>query len=73
MVTGKDGNPLNEVELLTDSVMNNGAVLRGNDVVKFVPEESILKLNVGDKIMLRAAQFDELSKAFLGEIQSKSL
>jgi hypothetical protein len=23
MVTGKDGNPLNEVELMSDSLMNN--------------------------------------------------
>jgi hypothetical protein len=73
MVTGKDGNPLNEVELMTDSVMNNGAVLRGNNVIKFVPEESVLKLSVGDKIKLTAAQFDRLSKAFLAEIQSKFL
>ena len=29
-VTGKDGNPLNEVELLSESLMNNDGVLRGN-------------------------------------------
>jgi hypothetical protein len=43
MVTGKDGNPLNEVELLTESLINNG-VLRGNNVIKHVPTESVLKL-----------------------------
>jgi hypothetical protein len=31
VVTGKDGNPLNEVELLSDSIMNNDGVLRGNN------------------------------------------
>lgn len=30
MVTGKEGNPLSEVELLTESLMNNGGVLRGD-------------------------------------------
>src|SRR4051812_46232088 len=39
-VTGKDGNPLNEVELLSESLMNNDGVLRGDNVVKFVPERS---------------------------------
>jgi hypothetical protein len=71
MVTGKDGNPLNEVELLVESLMNNGGVLRGNNVIKLVPEQSVLKLNIGDRIRLSAAQFERLSKAFLAEIRSK--
>jgi len=72
-VTGKDGNPLNEVELLTESVMANGSVLRGNNVIKFVPADSVLQLEVGDRIMLNAAQFDVLAKAFLGEIRARFL
>ena len=71
MVSGKDGNPLNEVELMTDSLMNNGGVLRGNNVIKLNPEESVLKLKIGDRIRLSAAQFERLSKAFLAEIQAK--
>jgi hypothetical protein len=71
MVTGKDGNPLNEVELVAESLMNHDGVLRGNNVIKLVPEESVLKLNLGDRIRLSAAQFERLSKAFLGEIRSK--
>ena len=73
MVTGKDGNPLNEVELMTESLMNNDGVLRGNNVIKLVPEETVLKLDVGDRIRLSAAQFERLSKAFLAEIQSEFL
>lgn len=43
MVTGKDGNPLNEVELLADSLMNNEGILRGNNVIKLIPDQSVLK------------------------------
>jgi hypothetical protein len=73
MVTGKDGNALNEVELMADSLMNNDGVLRGNNVIKLVPEESVLKLDLGDRIKVNAAEFDRLAKAFFGEIESKFL
>jgi hypothetical protein len=73
MVTGKDGNPLNEVELLTESLMNNGGVLRGNKVVKLVPEESVIKLNIGDRILLSEAQFEQPAEAFFTEIERKFL
>ena len=70
-VAGKDCNPLNEVELLTDSMMLNDGVLRGNKVIKFVPEESVLGLSIGDRIRLNAAQFERLAKAFLADIERK--
>ena len=70
-VTGKDGNPLNEVELLTESLMNNDGVLRGNNVIKFVPDESVLKLHIGDRIRLSIADFDSLAQAFLADIKRK--
>lgn len=73
MVTGKDGNPLNEVELLTESLMNNDGVLRGNNVIKFVPEDSVLELDIGDRIELTVAQFERLAKAFLADIEAKFL
>jgi hypothetical protein len=52
VVTGKDGNPLNEVELVADSLMNNDGVLRGNNVIKLVPDQTVLKLDIGDRIRL---------------------
>jgi hypothetical protein len=73
MVTGKDGNPLNEVELMSDSLMNNDGVLRGSNLIKLIPDRSVSKLNIGDQIELSAAQFERLAKAFLDEIQSKFL
>jgi hypothetical protein len=53
--------------------MNNDGVLRTNNVIKLIPDESALKLNIGDRIRLSAAQFDRLSRAFFVEIQSKFL
>ena len=64
MGTGKDGNPLNEVEMLSDSLMNNNGILRGNKVIKYIPEQSVLKLRIGDPIKLTAADFKRLSEAF---------
>jgi len=37
--------------------MNNDGVLRGNNVIKLVPEESVLKLRIGDQIRVKAAEF----------------
>jgi hypothetical protein len=73
VVTGKDGNPLNEVELMSDSLMNNDGVLRGNNVIKLIPDESVLKLDIGDRIRLSAAEFERLSNAFFTEIRAKFL
>jgi hypothetical protein len=72
-VSGKDGNPLNEVELIVDSVMTNGGVLRGNNVIKYVPGESVLGLEIGDRIGLTREQFERLSEAFLNEIERRFL
>jgi hypothetical protein len=72
-VTGKDGNPLNEVELLADSLMNNEGALRGSKVIKLIPDESVLKLEIGDRISFGAEQFERLSEAFFTEIRSRFL
>jgi hypothetical protein len=72
-VTGKDGNPLNEVELISDSLMSNGGELRGNNVVKYKPESSVTKLNVGDRIGLSAGEYEQLQSAFFADLERKFL
>ena len=72
-VTGKDGNPLNEVELLVESLMNNNGVLRGNNVIQLIPDQSVLKLKLGDPIRLTQKDFERLSTAFLAELEAKFL
>lgn len=73
VVAGKDGNALNEVEMLCDSLMNNDGVLRASTVIKLVPDESASKVQFGDPIRLTADDFERLSAAFFAEIESKFL
>ena len=73
MVTGKDGTPLNEVELLSDSLMNKEGVFTGNNAIKFIPGDSVLKLNFGERITLSADDFERLADAFFAELQAKYL
>lgn len=70
-VTGKDSNPINEVELIAESLLTNNAVLRGNAVIKYVPANTVVQLEIGDDIRLTAAEFDRLSTAFLAEIEAR--
>jgi hypothetical protein len=71
VVTGKDGNPLNELELLAASLIDHGGALHVNNVIKYTPEESVLKLAQGDRIALSASQFERLSGAFLSDVRAK--
>lgn len=73
MITGKDGNPLNEVEMLCDSLMNNNGVLRDSNVIKLIPDQSVVKLHIGDSIRLTEKEFERLSAAFFDEIERKFL
>jgi len=73
VVTGKDANPLNEVEMLAGSLMDNDGVLRVGNVIKWIPAQTVLKLKVGDTIHLTAADFTRLSAAFFTDLKSKFL
>jgi hypothetical protein len=58
---------------MSDSLMKNDGALRGNTVIKLIPDQSVLKLNIGDRIRLSAAEFERLSKAFFTEVESNFL
>jgi hypothetical protein len=75
VIEGKDGNPLNEVRVLCNSILLNGGKLQveplpewpvsGGKSLRVPPEKSVLKLKVGDVVKLSEADFVRLSKAFL--------
>jgi hypothetical protein len=70
--TGKDGNPLNEVELMVDSLLNNDGVFRvDNKSIKYKPEASVTGLAVGDRIELDRAAFEKLYGAFMFDLEAK--
>lgn len=70
--TGKDGNPLNEVELIVDSLLNNDGVFRvDNKSIKYKPEESVTGLEVGDEIALDRPGFEALYGAFMADLETK--
>ena len=70
-VTGKDGNPLNELEMLCDSLMNREGVLQPSKVIKLVPEKSVTKVGFGEQIQLTEDQFERLVAAFFVDLEAK--
>jgi hypothetical protein len=42
MLTGKEGTPLNEVEMICDSLMNRNGIPQGSNVVKCTPDQSVI-------------------------------
>src|SRR3954451_6891894 len=71
-VTGKDGTPLNEAELLVAALMADGG-LETNNVIKYKPEEAVLGLEPGDRVALSQSDFERLYKAFVAELEAKYL
>jgi hypothetical protein len=70
-IEGKDGNPLNEVRLLCDSIKENGGVFVGQKAIAFDSTSSVLGLQPGNRINLSEADFSLLAKAFFGEIERR--
>ena len=80
---GKDGNPLNEVRILCNSLLLNQGKLQVNKLpgwpmsasgsIKLPPEKSVLKLKVGDEVKLNEADFQRLAEAFFAEIERRYL
>ena len=80
-IEGKDGNPLNEVRVLCNSILLNQGRLQIDRLpgwpnsagagIRLPPEKSLLKLKVGDEVKLTEAGFVRLSKAFFAEIEKQ--
>jgi hypothetical protein len=80
-IEGKDGNPLNEVRVLCNSILLNQCKLQVDRLpgwpnsagsgTRLPPEKSVLKLKVGDEVRLSEADFGRLSKAFFAELEKK--
>ena len=70
-VEGKDGNPMNEVRVIVQSLFEHGGVFTPDKGIKLTPEKSVLGLREGDPVRLSTAQFEKLADAYLSEIGRK--
>jgi hypothetical protein len=69
----KNGNPANEVRMLSNSIMTNGGKLLSDKTIQYRADISILKFKIGDKIRIKYKDFVVLSKAYFDDIESKFL
>ncbi len=72
-VTGKDGNALNEVEMLSDSLMNNDGVLKATTVIRYVADRSVVGIGIGAPIVVGQDGFERLAEAFFADLERKFL
>jgi hypothetical protein len=70
-VEGKDGNALNEVRVLAQSLMEHGGTVTADPQITLDPATSVLGLGVGDPITLTLQQYCRISDAFFREIESR--
>jgi len=68
---GKDGNPLNEVRLLAESILGNDGVLEVTGGIKLRPEASVSGLAAGEPIVLDEARLRALGTAYFAEIRTR--
>lgn len=68
---GKDGNALNEVRLLCNSILNNDNVMSVDKSLKYLPTKAVLRYAAGDEIKLTEPEFTALADGFFDEIEEK--
>jgi hypothetical protein len=53
--------------------MNNDGILRANNVIKYISDQSVVGLDIGQRIRLRGEEFERLSAAFFDELERRFL
>jgi uncharacterized protein (UPF0548 family) len=70
-VEGRDGNPINEVRAIAESVTEHGSVMAVPKGIKLSEEGSVLGFLDGEEISLDGDSFERLFDAFLAEVEAK--
>ena len=68
---GKNGNSLNELRMLCNSIQENGGMLAEDSTIKYDAARSVAGIAIGKKIALDEATFARLAGAFFDEIERK--
>jgi hypothetical protein len=68
---GRGGNPLNEVRVIAEAVIEHGAVMTVPKGIRLRSETSVLGLEESDEITLDGDAFERLLDAFLAEVEEK--
>jgi hypothetical protein len=66
----KDGNAMNEVRVLVDSIQLHGGILTAEKGIRLDPARSVLGIEYGDRIRIDAEGFQRLAAAFLDALQA---
>jgi len=67
----KDGNPLNEVRMLCNSIVDNNCIMQLDKTIKYDATKSVTGIKIGEEIKLNEAVFERLAREFFEEIEKK--
>jgi len=68
---GKDGNALNEVRMLSSSILRDGGVLAADKSIRYRPEASVCRIKLGEPIRIDRQQFAALFHAYFAELRKR--
>ena len=65
---GQDGNAMNEVRVLADSIVANDGVLRVEGPIRWEPDRTRLGFALGEEVLVTADGYERLAAAYLDAI-----
>ena len=65
---GQDGNAMNEVRVLADSIVANDGVVRVEGPIRWEPDRTRLGFAIGEEVLVTADGYERLAAAYLDAI-----